>query len=78
MAIKKNIFRVRNLIGADSSGSKGVMTRPSSTIAKSHEGTVALLGGLNRLAPRMKRATRGCFPTETPSMRTWQAEMAAT
>lgn len=78
MAVRKTIFRVRNLTGADSSGSKGVLTKPSSTIARSQEGTVALVGGLNRLAPRMKRATRGCLPIETPSIRAWQAEIAAT
>ncbi len=46
IAMRKTIFSVRNLTGADSSGSKGVPTRSSSTKAKSYEGTVILVGVL--------------------------------
>lgn len=48
---KKNIFRVGNLLGTDTSGSKRVPTRSSSIMAKSHEGTFTQTGSLNRLAP---------------------------
>lgn len=38
---------------------------PSRTPAKS----LILTGDLSRLAPLMKQATKGCFPTEIPSIR---------
>ncbi len=77
MAIKKNIFRVRNLIGADSSGSKGVMTRPLSTIAKSHEGAVALVDGLNRL-PEWNGQLEGAFPQKPRQWEHGKPKMATT
>jgi len=76
--LRKTIFKVRSLTGTDSNGSNGLLTSPSKTMAKSHEGILTLMDGRNRLAPRMKRVIKGCFPTEAQSIREWQAEMAAT
>ncbi len=46
----------------------------NSFIAKSHKGTVTMVGSLNCLAPQMERATRECFPIETLSIRVWHAD----
>ncbi|KAJ7996340.1 hypothetical protein DPEC_G00236090 [Dallia pectoralis] len=78
MASKKTVLRVTNLSGTSSMGSNGARERPSSTMARSQDGTLMPAAGLSLRAPRRKPDTSGCLPRETPFRGTWHADKAAT
>ncbi len=64
IAKRKAVLIVRTRPEVSSMGSKGALQRASNTTAKSHVGTRDRTGGLSLSAPRMKRVTRGCLPTD--------------
>lgn len=63
-------FRVSNITEADTKGSKGASDNLSRTTERSQKDTLSL----TCLA---LHKTRGCFPTEAPTIGMWLVEIAA-
>ncbi len=66
IARRNTVFRVRWRSVISSIGSNGGLQRAFNTTAKSQGGIRDRTGGLSLNAPRRKRVTKGCLPTDCP------------
>ncbi len=68
---RNNAFKVKNMAGTSSKGSKGAREMPCRTMARSHVGTLVRAAGLSLKVPQRKRETRGSFPNDIPPKGMW-------
>ncbi len=71
IARRNTVFRVRWRSVISSIGSNGGLQRASNTTARSQGGIRDRTGGLSLSAPRRKRVTKGCLPTDCPPREAW-------